>query len=290
MTRTLLALVVGLSVASVAAAVIAARGRDGAAVIEARLEPMQSGVAAVVPDWFVGVLRWSEITVDPARAWPVAGTAMLVGAVALGISRPVLAVVVAVVVFAAVVVSGRRSRRVEHRAGSEDLERLVDALAAELAAGRSLTQAIDGAPGRLGSVGLDLRRARARHRGAPVQSVLDAWAEQRPTPGPELVADALALAGSSGGSQVRALQGVGATLREHRALDREVTALGSQAQASATVLVVTPVLFATLVGLVDRDIGHFMVATPPGWACLSLGLILDLVGAWWMRRLTAVSR
>lgn len=290
MTVGLLPVAVGLIVALVGAAVSAARRRDGAAVVECRLDPVRADVAAVVPAWFVVALRRCEITVDPARAWPVVGAALLVGAVALGITRPALAVVAVVVLLVALGVSGRRSRRGVRGADDQDLERLIDALVADLAAGRSLAQAIDGVGSALGPVGSELRRQRARHRGSPVQTVLDAWAAQQPNPGPELVADALALAGSSGGSQVRALQGVGETLREHRALDREVRALGSQAQASATVLVVTPVIFAVLVGVVDRDIGRFMVATPAGWVCLTAGLLLDLAGGWWMRRLTAVSR
>lgn len=290
MTSVLAPALVGLVVGLATLAGLLARGRDASAVAVSRLAGSQDGPVAVVPAWFAAALRRSEITVDPGRAWPVTGAVLLLGVVALGVTRPLIALALGAVVLGVVAVSGHRSRRTEAAAVPEDLERLVDALAAELAAGRSLAQAIDRVPQGIGAVGADLRTARARHRGAPTQTLLDTWAEDRPESGPDLVADALALAGSSGGSQVRALQGVAATLREHRALDREVAALGSQAQASATVLVVTPVLFAVLVGVMDRDIGHFMVATAPGWACLTSGLALDLAGAWWMRHLTAVSR
>lgn len=118
---------------------------------------------------------------------------------------------------------------------------------------------------------------------------MDRWAVERPGTGVGLVADALALAGHSGGSQADALLGVAGTLRERQALGREVRALGSQARASAAVLVVTPIGFAAVVALVDPRIRHVLLATPLGWACLATGLLLDAMGAAWMRRLLAAA-
>jgi tight adherence protein B len=115
--------------------------------------------------------------------------------------------------------------------------------------------------------------------------VLDEWAARRPDTGVGLLADALALAGATGGSQVGALRSVGDTLREREALHREVGAMAAQAQLSASVLVVAPVAFAIVVSLLDRRIAAFLLASPLGWACLAVGAALDGAGAWWMRRL-----
>ncbi len=161
---------------------------------------------------------------------------------------------------------------------------LVDDLMASLRGGSSLVQACEVAARRTGPVGQDLSIVLAHYReGMTFQTAIDAWAVRQPaTVG---LADALALAGATGASQVRALAGVGAGLREQQALAREVRSLGAQARLSALVMVVTPVAFAAVVSVADPRIRHFLVDTALGWACLGLGALLDIVGGWWMRLL-----
>lgn len=157
---------------------------------------------------------------------------------------------------------------------------------ASLRAGSSLVQALEAAARRPGPVGEDVSRVLAHYgEGVTLQSALDAWSARQPAT--VLLADALALAGATGASQVRALAGVSASLRERQALAREVRALGAQARLSAVVMVVTPMAFAAIVSLVDPRIRHFLVGTFSGWVCLALGALLDLIGAWWMHRLIA---
>ena len=76
-----------------------------------------------------------------------------------------------------------------------------------------------------------------------------------------------------------------ATLRERDALAREVRALASQARTSAVVLVAAPLMFALVVGVVDDQVGRFLVS-PAGLVCVVVGLGLDAAGAVWMDRLT----
>lgn len=261
-----------------------ASGRSGG--VQRRLRGERP--AAGVPTWFTTLLQRAEVHVVPERLWlPARWTAALVSLGALAVA-PILAVVGVVGGSVALALQPMLRRRRAASAFQSDLPAAIDSLVALVASGSSLAQALGGAAARGGEVGADLALVVARRRhGQSLQQSLDQWSRDRPGTGVSLVADALALAGTSGGSQTRALEGVGATLRERQALAREVRALGSQARTSAVVLVATPVVFAAFVAMADARIRHVLFATPLGWMCIVAGAVLDAVGAWWMARLVS---
>lgn len=245
------------------------------------------------PPWFAAALGALDLGADPARVWPVLRGCGVLALAGLAVTAPgaalvALALVVAGPHVATVVIAGRAG---DERLAEADLPRVVDTWVAALGSGASLAQAIEASPSRAGSgsQGLDLVLARHR-RGEPLQVALDRWASTHRSTGAPLVADALALAGSSGASQVRALERVAATVRERAALRREVSALGAQARLSALVLVLVPLAFALVVASLDARVRHVLVATPLGWVCLGAGVALDLAGAGWMRRLVGPDR
>ena len=122
--------------------------------------------------------------------------------------------------------------------------------------------------------------------GVPLREALASWSHHRRSPSLALAVTALDLAAGAGGSQVRALAGVSATVRDRRALDGEVRALATQARVSAAVLVIAPVGFAAVVAVSDPQTSTFLLRTGPGLACLFVGGALNGLGAWWMRHLT----
>lgn len=127
-----------------------------------------------------------------------------------------------------------------------------------------------------------VRRVRA---GSSVQGALDAWVAERGDAAARLLADALAISASTGGSPLRAVDAVIDAVRERSALQREVRALASQAQASAVVLVVLPVAFAVAIAAIDARVRTFYVGSPLGLVCLVAGGALDVVGGRLMLRL-----
>lgn len=161
----------------------------------------------------------------------------------------------------------------------------VAGLRASLASGRSLPRAFDdlangGGPwaGDAAIVGAQLRAGRSQ------ADAIDGWAE-RIGDSARLVADALSIARATGASQVAALDGAAVAISERAALRREVRALSSQAVASCAVIVSTPILFALVVATVDPRVRAFSTSSLVGVACVASGLALDVVGAWWMARL-----
>ena len=131
----------------------------------------------------------------------------------------------------------------------------------------------------VGSLAADLGRGRS------LVGSVGRWRAADPRPNRRLAAVALELTADAGGASAPVLDGVAESLRDRVALEREVTALSSQARASAALLVIAPLAFAFLAGSVDRRILATLFGTPIGWACVVLGIILDGLGALWMSRL-----
>lgn len=138
-------------------------------------------------------------------------------------------------------------------------------------------------------MGADLAHLAARlDRGSPLPVVLDEWRLRRSDVREvALVAVALQIAADAGGSVARALDGVADTIRSQHHLRAEINALASQAEASAVLIALLPLAFAAVAGAADPATLAFLIATPFGLVCLTVGVALDVVALVWMRRITA---
>jgi tight adherence protein B len=192
-----------------------------------------------------------------------------------------------------VLVPAALRRRLVGAGGSDRaLPELLGGVARELRSGASLTAALvvaaDGIDPSVDPSCSEL--ARTLRRGGDLDSALDVWSSRGPGSGRQLAATALALAARTGGASALVVDGVADTLRDRLAIAREVAALSSQARASAALLVGAPVLVAVLAAAADQRIASFLLGSPVGWACILAGVVLDLVGAAWMRAIVAGAR
>lgn len=188
------------------------------------------------------------------------------------------------------VVERYRAPRRDRREVARDLPEVVEALARSVRAGSSIRGAVGAAAaGARGATGADLTHLAARlDRGAPLPVVLDEWRlRRREVREVALVAVALQIAADAGGSVARALDGVADTIRSRQHLRAEISALASQAEASAALIALLPLAFAAVAGAADPDTLTFLIATPFGLTCLAVGVVLDVVALLWMRRITA---
>ena len=182
-----------------------------------------------------------------------------------------------------------RAALARHRMPSVDaaLPEALEAMARSLRSGASLPIAIDEASSSVGpplADGLaDVTAIAAR--GRSVVDAIDGWATQTDGDGVALAAAALALGAELGGTAARSLDGVADTLRDRNAVQREIRALSTQARASAAVIAIAPFAFSALVALADPSSVTFLFTSGFGVACLAIGIALDIVGAWWMRRI-----
>ncbi|HUP85361.1 MAG TPA: hypothetical protein VM143_06815 [Acidimicrobiales bacterium] len=232
-------------------------------------------------------LPWDAARV--ATHVPAGSFLVLVIAAAVGGALGVIGVVLATACLV-----GALHRSAPHRrtaAADRALPGVLESVARQLRAGGSLAQALVATTPSPSSG--DLAAAWARLAGlvpiVGVTAALDDWssaAREGHDRGRSvgLAAAALALASSTGGSPARAIDGVAATLRSRLAIADEVRALSSQARASAVVIALAPLVFATVAAATDPRTAHF-VASPSGLLLVGLGLGLDALGAWWMARL-----
>ncbi|MFM7537726.1 MAG: type II secretion system F family protein [Acidimicrobiales bacterium] len=159
--------------------------------------------------------------------------------------------------------------------------RLCEELARRCRSGRALRTAIGELPD-TGSAPIDATLAEVRAAlaaGAPL-SVAEALFAAEPG-----AAAGWALAASGAADPAAALGGAAAGLYERHALAEEVRALTAGARWSAVVIALLPLAFGAWAAATDPRVLGVLAGEPVGQVCLALGVALDALGAWWMRRL-----
>ena len=172
------------------------------------------------------------------------------------------------------------------RTGTDDLADAVRALAAELAAGRTLDRALARVGSSLaGPVGAAFARAAPRvARGEPIGASL---ARELPDGNRASYASAaLELHARTGGDLVRLLRGMATTLDERRRVDAEIRSLTAQARFSSLIVPALPLVGLLLLLVVDPESANRLFSTGAGIAIVSSSLMLDLLGAWLIRRIS----
>lgn len=220
------------------------------------------------------------------RLWAIA-LAVSVALAVVARGGPVVVAVTAIGPPGALLAARGRAARIRQR----QLPVALDAVAAGLRGGEALRTALGAASATGGAVGGELARV-ASHAaaGRPLAGVLTEWAARADDHGTRLAGAALVVAAEVGGPGADAIDAAAASLRERAAADDEIAALSVQARLSAALLTVAPLAFAFLLTSLDPTSGRFLFGTRAGWACIAVGLALDLLGGWWMMRLVRRSR
>ena len=175
---------------------------------------------------------------------------------------------------------------VERRLIGASVPITIDGIASELRAGGTIATAVSGIAWSDGVLAPDFARIDARLLlGAPIAEAFRTWARERDAPGVDVAAGALAMCATVGGRAADALDGVASSLRDRGAVIAEARALSAQARMSALVVGGTPFLYVGWSALADRQALHALLGTPTGRACVALGIGLEAVGVWWMRRI-----
>lgn len=182
----------------------------------------------------------------------------------------------------------REARR--HRITPADLADALESVARALRAGASPRQSLaEAAAATPGPVGDELHHISAQiERGLSLPLVLRQWpARHARSRGLGLAAAALRFAIESGASAARAVDDVADSVRAQAAIEAEVRALASQAQASAVLMGLLPFGFLVVAGTADPATVSFLLDSSTGRACLVGGVGLQVTGWLWMRRIVA---
>ena len=164
---------------------------------------------------------------------------------------------------------------------------LLDELAADVRSGGALRGALESAAtARMGHQ-RTATVARARIARTILDSIDSPAASTRLTAATAVATQAITAALLLGGSQALALDSAASLLRERQAVALERSAHSAQARLSARVMTIVPVAFTAWV-LLTNDQARAATATPFGSAALAAGVLLNLTGWMWMRRVVRV--
>ena len=128
--------------------------------------------------------------------------------------------------------------------------------------------------------------------GSPTRAT--GWADENTAgnvDGGSLLAAFAAMVGAAahlGGSVSIPLERFAVVMRQRVSDELERSAQSAQAKLSARVLTMVPLAMLALLLVTDADVRR-VVAAPAGAAVVGLGLALNTLGGWWMRRIVATS-
>jgi tight adherence protein B len=211
--------------------------------------------------------------------------ALLAGAFGLALSVHVAIMgVLAVLAGGPIGLHWLRHRRA--RVVTAAVPRMLERAAAELRAGGTVATSIGGIADDAGPLAADFARVQARvGLGASIPHALGAWSRERPGAAISSAAGALAVAHDVGGRSADALDGLARSLRERLAVVAEAHALSAQARYSALVIGIGPLAYLAFSATVDRRAIGSLVGSAAGRACAVAGVVLEIIGAFWMRRI-----
>ncbi len=197
----------------------------------------------------------------------------------------VLAIIVATVLPIALLdraVNRRRSRF------EEQLPDILSLVAGSLRSGWGISQAIDLVVDEVAEpAASEFLRVQSESRlGLPLEDALGRMAERLDSDDFRWAVAAIAIQRDVGGNLAEVLDTVAATIRERAELRRQVSALTAESRFSAIVLVILPFFLLIALYLVNPRYMSALLTTGLGLGMLAVGMLLLLVGSWWLIRLT----
>jgi tight adherence protein B len=174
----------------------------------------------------------------------------------------------------------RERRTRPHRWRTSVIE-LCDAMAAELAAGRTPDEAFKSA-----AAVLDPHVSRELlHIPRPPPDHLDELATRPGAEGLRLLAACWRIGAERGGALATVLDGLAGALRDEEAQRQDVSVQLAGPRATARLLAFLPLLGLAMAAALGAHPIPFLCGTLPGLACLITGTTLNLLGLHWTRHL-----
>jgi len=179
----------------------------------------------------------------------------------------------------------RRTRQFQ-----SELPGVLKLLAGSLRGGFSLLQGLDSLVGQVGEpmaseVALALSAIRV---GVAPEDALGAVAERVGSQDFSWAVMAIRIQREVGGNLAEILDTVAETMLERERLRREVRTLTAEGRMSALILGLMPFLMGALVFMVNRPYMETLFATNGGRFALLGGVLLELLGVWWLYRLVQI--
>jgi tight adherence protein B len=163
-------------------------------------------------------------------------------------------------------------------------------MAGGLKAGSSLSQMIAQAADRLPApAGQEFAvMVRQQRMGSSLDQTLRDLARRVETEETKLLVAAIQIGASSGGNTAEALESLAVATRRKIALEGKVSALTAQGRLQAWVMAALPVILAGALFWIDPSNMMKLFTTGLGWTVLTIVIVLQVFGAWMIRRIVAI--
>jgi tight adherence protein B len=185
-----------------------------------------------------------------------------------------------------------RANRADKRAQAfaSQLPDALQLIIGSLRSGFSLTQAIEAMIRELPDpLSTEFARAMGETRlGVPLEDALERVAARMACADLSWAVVAIRVQREVGGNLAEVLETTVATMRERASLRRHVRALSAEGRLSAYVLVALPFLLAGFMLLFRRDYLRPLYTEPIGLLLLGAGVVLVLIGMFWMSRIVKI--
>lgn len=183
-----------------------------------------------------------------------------------------------------------RARRKRLEKIEEQLPDALLAIAKSLQVGAGLLQAVSSATSETPApLGQELQRTlRDLHLGGEAEEVFSALAERVGSPDMDIVVAAIVIQRTTGGNLSEILLNVSTTIRERAQIRGEIMTITASQRLSANMVALLPVLVVVAFALLQPDFGKLLVQTVAGQVALGIGITLELLGFWLVRRLAVV--
>jgi tight adherence protein B len=247
-----------------------------AGVAMALLMPARPRRAAPARDAAAAPRRWAR--------WVVLAGVLTAGGLLLVAEGTMLAlglILVSASGWVARLVAGARNRRMAQQREERVVE-VCELLAGELRSGQPPTTAVE----HCAEAWPDFEPvATAARLGADVPTALRRLGHTPGAAGLRELAAAWVVSQGTGAGVSAALGQVAASARESQSTRRLVIAELSSAQATARLVAALPLMTLVMGAGIGGDPWGFLLRTPPGLACLAVGLGLALLGLAWIERI-----
>lgn len=207
------------------------------------------------------------------------GITLLVGA---GTRAVVIGLAVVAATLALRRLAAGRQRRRRRRRHEDAVVQVCDALAAELRAGLPTVEAVERA---FAGWPEWVEVMTAARLGADVPAAMRRLAGEPGADGLRAIAAAWEVAERSGAAMADVLDQIATGLRSDNEARAELTAALAPPRATAKLLAGLPVFGLGLGVSMGGDPLAFLLGTTAGLVCLATGIVLALVGVWWVERM-----
>ena len=183
-----------------------------------------------------------------------------------------------------------RARRKRLRRLETQLPDALLAIAKSMQVGTGLLQALsvtaNETPAPLGT--LLQRTVREMHMGAETDEVFGSLGERCGSRDMDIVVAAIVIQRNTGGNLSEILTNVASTVREREQLKEEVNTLTASEQLTGKLMALVPVVVVVGFVFINPDYKHLLFGTTIGQVALAIGITLEVVGYWLIKRLIQI--